>query len=139
MAKYDDRTSAGRSQACPYRPGEHSSECHTRRLRTGLKDKDTMAAWCQEHGLALTVANQGHHWQVRGDGFKADWWPSSAKLVMQGRWERVVTLIPMRSSAAWWHECVIGKADEIRFVRKRIRFMRPDGGRAEKLLDHAIA
>ena len=41
----------------------------------------------------------------------------------------VVALIPFRCRAAWWHECVIGQADEVRCVRKRIKFQRPDGTR----------
>jgi phage N-6-adenine-methyltransferase len=43
----------------------------------------------------------------------------------------VVALIPMRTRAAWWHEDVIGAAGEVRCVRKRIRFLRPDGTRAK--------
>jgi site-specific DNA-methyltransferase (adenine-specific) len=41
----------------------------------------------------------------------------------------VVALIPMRIRAAWWHEAIIGRAAEVRCVRKRIRFLRPDGTR----------
>jgi hypothetical protein len=41
----------------------------------------------------------------------------------------IVALIPFRCRAAWWHECVIGRASEVRCVRKRIRFLRPDGTR----------
>ena len=41
----------------------------------------------------------------------------------------VVALIPARVRAAWWHQCVIGKAVEVRCVRKRPRFIRPDGTR----------
>lgn len=41
----------------------------------------------------------------------------------------VVALIPFRCRAAWWHECVIGKALEVRCVRRRINFIRPDGSR----------
>jgi phage N-6-adenine-methyltransferase len=41
----------------------------------------------------------------------------------------VVALIPFRCRAAWWHECVIGFASEVRCVRKRIKFVRPDGTR----------
>lgn len=43
----------------------------------------------------------------------------------------VVCLIPFRCRAAWWHEAVIGRADEVRCVRKRIKFMRPDGTRGK--------
>ena len=39
----------------------------------------------------------------------------------------VVALIPFRCRAAWWHECIIGKACEVRCVRKRPKFVRADG------------
>lgn len=41
----------------------------------------------------------------------------------------IVALIPFRCRGAWWHECVIGQAEEVRCVRKRPRFIRPDGSR----------
>lgn len=41
----------------------------------------------------------------------------------------VVALIPFRCRAAWWHECVIGKAAEVRCIRKRPHFLRADGSR----------
>lgn len=43
----------------------------------------------------------------------------------------VVALIPFRCRAAWWHESVIGRAAEVRCVRKRIKFIRPDGTRGK--------
>lgn len=43
----------------------------------------------------------------------------------------VVALIPFRCRAAWWHECVIDKAIEVRCIRKRIKFIRPDGTRGK--------
>jgi site-specific DNA-methyltransferase (adenine-specific) len=43
----------------------------------------------------------------------------------------VVALIPFRCRAAWWHESVIGRAEEVRCVRKRIKFIRPDGTRGK--------
>ena len=39
----------------------------------------------------------------------------------------VVALIPFRCRAAWWHDSVIGKAIEVRCVRKRIKFDTPEG------------
>jgi len=41
----------------------------------------------------------------------------------------VVALIPFRCRAAWWHEAVIGKAQEVRCIRKRPKFLRADGSR----------
>jgi site-specific DNA-methyltransferase (adenine-specific) len=45
----------------------------------------------------------------------------------------VVALIPFRCRAAWWHESVLGRADEVRCVRKRVRFIRPDGTRGKSV------
>lgn len=41
----------------------------------------------------------------------------------------LVALVPLRMRAAWFHDFVIGKAREVRAVRKRIKFLRPDGTR----------
>ena len=41
----------------------------------------------------------------------------------------VVALIPFRCRAAWWHDCVIGVATEVRCIRKRPHFLRADGTR----------
>lgn len=43
----------------------------------------------------------------------------------------VVALIPFRCRAAWWHEAIIGRASEVRCVRKRIKFLRIDGSRGK--------
>jgi len=43
----------------------------------------------------------------------------------------VVALIPFRCRAAWWHESVLGRAEEVRCVRKRVKFIRPDGSRGD--------
>ncbi len=40
----------------------------------------------------------------------------------------VVALVPARTDTGWWHEHVVGKANEIRFVRGRIKFVSIDGG-----------
>lgn len=43
----------------------------------------------------------------------------------------VAALMPFRCRAAWWHECVLYRAPEVRCYRKRIRFLRPDGSRGD--------
>lgn len=43
----------------------------------------------------------------------------------------VVALIPFRCRAAWWHEAVLGRAAEVRCIRKRVKFIRPDGSRGD--------
>lgn len=59
-----------------------------------------------------------------------------APCVRRGRAEAakgklVVAVIPLRGRGGWWHEEVIGVAKEIRFVRKRVKFIRPDGTRGK--------
>lgn len=39
----------------------------------------------------------------------------------------VVCLVPAHTGQPWWHEWVIGKASEIRWIRGKVRFLRPDG------------
>lgn len=34
----------------------------------------------------------------------------------------VVCLVPARTDTRWWHDYVIGKADEIRYIRGRLKF-----------------
>lgn len=34
----------------------------------------------------------------------------------------VVCLVPSRTDTAWWHDYVIGKGAEVRFIRGRLRF-----------------
>jgi len=42
-----------------------------------------------------------------------------------------VMLLPVRTDQAWWHDLVWGKA-EVRWLRGRVSFRRPFGGRASK-------
>ena len=41
----------------------------------------------------------------------------------------VVAVIPFRCRGSWWHDCVIDRAVKVRCVRKRPKFIRPDGSR----------
>lgn len=43
----------------------------------------------------------------------------------------VVALLPFRCRARWWHEYVLNRAQEVRCVRGRIKFLLPDGSRPE--------
>ena len=81
-----DRASVGRSSIIPYRRGENFKARHSRRLASNLQNETKLRQWCQQNGLALRITNEGHHWQVMEGGFVAEWWPSSAKLVINKRW-----------------------------------------------------
>ena len=81
-----DRVSAGRSSIVPYRRGENFSARHSRRLSANLQYEMKVREWCQQNGFGLRITNEGHHWQVTRGEFLAEWWPSSAKLVIDKRW-----------------------------------------------------
>ena len=81
-----DRLSSGRSRIVPYYRGEDFSTRHARRLSANLEQVANVHRWCQQQGLTLRITNDRHHWQITGGGFLAQWWPSSAKLVIGKRW-----------------------------------------------------
>ena len=81
-----DVQSAGRSSLVPYRRGEAPMARHTRRLNSNLRYEAQARRWCSEHRFNLRISNQGHHWQLTKDKFVAEWWPSSAKLVINKQW-----------------------------------------------------
>jgi len=81
-----DRVRSGRSSIVPYRSGESFKARHFRRLAANLQHEAKLRQWCQQNGLALRITNEGHHWQVTEGRFVAEWWPSSAKLVINKRW-----------------------------------------------------
>lgn len=43
----------------------------------------------------------------------------------------VVGLLPARTDTAWWHEFVLRPKAEVRFMRGRVKFLRPDGTRGD--------
>ena len=61
---------------------------HGRRLRSNLRYESQVREWCRGHGFALRISNEGHHWQLTKEKFVAEWWPSSAKLVVNKQWVR---------------------------------------------------
>ncbi len=83
-----DASKAGRSSVVPYKVGEGARRRHYRRLHANLGYETAVQKWCAEHGFAMRITNEGHHWQLRKGQFVAEWWPSSAKLVLNKAWQR---------------------------------------------------
>ena len=59
---------------------------HARRLSANLEQEANVRRWCEQRALTLRITNEGHHWQITDGGFLAEWWPSSAKLVIGKKW-----------------------------------------------------
>lgn len=88
--KYRDIRSLGKSNLVPKRHDETSSQRHERRLVTNLRHEGIVKDWCAKHGVDLKITNDAHHWTFSKNGFVAEWWPSSAKLVFQHRYTKGV-------------------------------------------------
>lgn len=88
------------------------------------------------------------HFTPADDGLKQDWGghcvfcnPPYGKEI--GKWVRkgyeesrnpgttVVMLIPARTDTTYFHDWIFGKADEIRFLRGRLKFTDEDGNAAQ--------
>ena len=90
--RYRDRKGVGPSRLIPKRPSGDRYECpsdrHDRRKRANLANRTVLEEFCQEHGIALAIRNDGHHWLFRRKKILVEWWPSSAKLVVNKRWKQ---------------------------------------------------
>jgi hypothetical protein len=64
-------------------PDEYRRQRRERRMGRTARLEDQVAAWATQHGFSLRVLNDGHHWLFQKAGFMAEWWPSSAKLVVK--------------------------------------------------------
>lgn len=64
-------------------------------------------------------------------------WMRKARLEA-GRGALVVCLVHARTDTRWWHEHVEGIADEVRFLRGRLRFEKPGSARSSAPFPSAI-
>lgn len=60
---------------------------HATRLDFNLDYADEVRRWCWDRGVTLSIRNSGHHWIFTAANMLAEWWPSSAKLVLNKQWK----------------------------------------------------
>jgi hypothetical protein len=86
--RYDDTSSLGKSNLVPYRKGEEPKPRHDRRLATNLNWKNELTRWAWVNGFRAEIKNEGHHWILKNSPIRVEWWPSSAKLVINQEWDK---------------------------------------------------
>lgn len=86
--RIDDRDKAGRSDLVPFIENESPSDRHARRKAAAVERVRHVESWCRSKGVKLTRSNDDHHWTFRRGKWIAEWWPSSAKLVIRKQWNR---------------------------------------------------
>lgn len=89
--KYTDTSTVGRSSLVPYVEGESPKDRHRRRFDAAnsmISHLQELILGSQEaRGWNLTITNNGHHWKLKRGKKSVEWWPSSAKVVVNHRWQ----------------------------------------------------
>lgn len=88
--KFRDRFKAETApRVVKFKPGEDPMDRHRRRLETNSElFLDDAKKWAEENGVRFSVTNGTHHWSFYRDQFIVEWRPSSAKCVINKRWEK---------------------------------------------------
>lgn len=85
--RYADRTKVGSSVAVPFQQGEGKRARHARRLETNVAQfADEARKWADARDVQFKITNDGHHWKFDREGKRVEWWPSSAKCVVDHQW-----------------------------------------------------
>ena len=89
--------------------------------------KDTCDALaCSWSDFAVWAGRRGPVWCNPPYGRNIGAWFAKAREAA-GNGTTVVMLAHARTDTRWWHEHVQGIADEVRFVKGRLKFIGPDG------------
>ena len=66
-----------------YQKGEHHKDRHKRRLEINVEQFSGQAQeWAESHSVFCRISNRGHHWKFQRNGIHVEWWPESAKCVI---------------------------------------------------------
>jgi len=60
---------------------------HAQRFLVNENTADQFKEHCKEQGYTFRILNEGEHWQVKYKGDCFDWWPRTAKLVINQNWK----------------------------------------------------
>jgi hypothetical protein len=69
-------------------PDQYKLYRRERRMERASYQEVQIRVWAERHGCSLRVLNDRYHWLIQKPGFTAEWWPSSAKLVVNRVYER---------------------------------------------------
>jgi hypothetical protein len=87
MAKYKDKTRCRLKSDLAYIRGESAAARHKRRLMTNRDNLNRLRAYCGSKGFAFTLIQDGLHWRIEKHGVEIDWFPSTAKFIVNQNWK----------------------------------------------------
>jgi len=73
-------------------------------MQRTAQSESLVRAWVEQRGCSLRVLNDGHHWLIQKPGLMAEWWPSSAKLVLNRDYGRDYHAAHWQDVAAVLHQ-----------------------------------
>lgn len=77
-----------RPPRAPLDPHEYMRQRRERRLNRNTSAAQQAKIWADQKGFTCRIHNDGHHWIWQKAGLVAEWWPSSAKLVLNRKYDR---------------------------------------------------
>lgn len=89
MAKYRDVNKCkNEAEIIQFKGGESWRDRHSRRLNKNKEHIDKYRNWCERNGVEFRLLNNGEHWQSKKNNTTYDWWPRSAKLIVNQKWKK---------------------------------------------------
>lgn len=60
-----------------------------KRMNRCLTDSKLFAAFCVAEGYELKIKNEGHHWIIKTKNHVIEWYPSSAKYILDRDYKNI--------------------------------------------------
>ena len=109
--RYPDVEMVGDSQLLTDADGKEGRAFCKLRLDKNLEDLPELQKWASNRGFTVSVdKKRQQHWIVRGPNFTAEWWPSTAKLVLHQKYTKGI------ETHDWLQLCVV--LDEVQRTGK---------------------
>jgi hypothetical protein len=107
---YPDVHEAGDSQIINCEPGGTSQALGRYRHLKNLENAPQLRDWASKHGFEFFMKNHDEHWILKGANVTAEWWPRTAKLVLNYSYLNGI------QTHDWMQSCTI--LDDVRLLGK---------------------
>jgi hypothetical protein len=81
-----DVINLGRSELVPYKFGEGFRKRHQRRMVANFSRLPVLQKFCNTFGITFIMQDSDRRWTFIKGCKQVDWWPSTAKLVINSDW-----------------------------------------------------
>ena len=87
MAKFKDKSKCRlKADIYSFVKGESAADRHRRRLEVNKKNLDRLKVFCANKRYSMELCDSGTHWRIEKNGVEIDWFPSTAKFVVNQQW-----------------------------------------------------